>query len=116
MFCNRCGAKNPDEVVSCLVCGQPQTQIPSSSVASDTQRSYEESELEANPGRDSAQESCPRHSAMYTWWPENAAASDIVDAAIRAEPTIACTSEHNLVLQREKIQVVKLAFDPESEA
>jgi hypothetical protein len=48
MFCNRCGAQNPDQAASCLACGQPQTQIPSSSVASDARRFYEESEVEAN--------------------------------------------------------------------
>jgi hypothetical protein len=48
MFCNHCGAENPDEAVSCSACGQPQTQIPLSSVTSDTRRFYEESELEAD--------------------------------------------------------------------
>jgi hypothetical protein len=45
MFCNRCGATNPDDVVSCLACGQPQTQSRSSS---DTPRFHEEYELKAN--------------------------------------------------------------------
>jgi hypothetical protein len=50
MFCNHCGAKNPDQdqAVSCLACGQPQTQIPSSSMTSDTWRSYEQSGVETN--------------------------------------------------------------------
>jgi zinc-ribbon domain len=48
MFCNHCGAKNQDEAVSCLACGQPPTQIPSSSVTSDTRRFHEEYELKAN--------------------------------------------------------------------
>ena len=48
MFCNNCGAENPDEAVSCLACGQPQTQIPSPSVTSETGRFYEESGVEAN--------------------------------------------------------------------
>jgi hypothetical protein len=34
MFCNHCGAENPDEAVSCMACGQPQTPVPSSSVTS----------------------------------------------------------------------------------
>ncbi len=48
MFCNHCGAENPDQALSCLACGQPQTLISSSSVTSDTRRFYEESELEAD--------------------------------------------------------------------
>lgn len=35
MFCNHCGAKNPDQAVSCLTCGKPQTQTDWSSVISD---------------------------------------------------------------------------------
>jgi hypothetical protein len=48
MFCNHCGAKNPDQAVSCVACGQPYAQIPASSVTSDTGRFYEESGVEAN--------------------------------------------------------------------
>jgi hypothetical protein len=47
MFCNHCGAKNPDQAASCLTCGQPYAQIPASSVTSDI-RSYDQSEVEAN--------------------------------------------------------------------
>src|SRR6266851_8382715 len=39
MFCNHCGAKNPDGAVSCLACGQPQTQINWSRVNNNTPRS-----------------------------------------------------------------------------
>jgi hypothetical protein len=34
MFCNHCGAENLDKAVTCLACGQPQTPVPSSRVAS----------------------------------------------------------------------------------
>lgn len=48
MFCNHCGAQNPDQAVSCLACGQPQTQIPSPSVTSDARRFLEQSGVETN--------------------------------------------------------------------
>jgi hypothetical protein len=49
MFCNHCGARNPDEAGSCLACGQAQTQIPSPSAASDTQPFYDEVESQTIP-------------------------------------------------------------------
>jgi hypothetical protein len=39
MFCNHCGAKNPDQAVSCLTCGKPQTQSNWSSLINNTPRS-----------------------------------------------------------------------------
>ena len=57
-----------------------------------------------------ASEGCGRHSSIYTWWLESAAASNIVSAAIEAEPIIACTLAHDLVLKREKMRAVILAY------
>ena len=55
-------------------------------------------------------ESCRRHSSIYTWWPGNVVSSDIVNAAIAAVPTIACTPEHDLVLKPEKMQAQVLPY------
>jgi hypothetical protein len=57
-----------------------------------------------------AREGCGRHSSIYTWWLGSAAASSIVSAAIEAEPIIACTLSHDLVLKREKMRAVILEY------
>jgi hypothetical protein len=57
-----------------------------------------------------AHEGCKRHSSIYTYESERAAASDIVGATIAAEAVIACTSGHDLVLVRERMQAKKLDY------
>jgi hypothetical protein len=62
------------------------------------------------------QRGCRRHSSIYTWWPGNAALSDIVNAAIEAAPTIACTADHKLALKPDKMQSWVLPYEPVSVA
>jgi hypothetical protein len=55
-----------------------------------------------------AHENCKRHSSIYTWWPELAEEHSIVDKLLQANVKIACDSNHQLSLRREKIRAEKL--------